>query len=111
MLHPLADILRARILAIADAYDSLATDQVYRTGKKHEEIMSILMGAAGTQFDGNIICALSRWEQTERETFHEAIQEVNRNFQPKPLTEQEIAEANLISNIFSYLFQIESLYR
>lgn len=100
----------ARILAIADAYDSLATDQVYRTGKKHEEIMSILMGAAGTQFDGNIICALSRWEQTERETFHEAIQEVNRNFQPKPLTEQEIAEANLISNIFSYLFQIESLY-
>ncbi|QDV15886.1 putative diguanylate cyclase YdaM [Gimesia panareensis] len=100
----------ARILAIADAYDSLATDQVYRAGKKHEEIMSILMGAAGTQFDGNIICALSRWEQTERDTFHEAIQEVNQNFQPKPLTEQEISEANLISNIFSYLFQIESLY-
>lgn len=100
----------ARILAIADAYDSLATDQVYRTGKKHEEIMSILMGAAGTQFDGNIICALSRWEQTERDTFHEAILEVNQNFEPKPLTEQELAEANLISNIFSYLFQIESLY-
>lgn len=100
----------ARILAIADAYDSLATDQVYRTGKKHEEIMSILMGAAGTQFDGNIICALSRWEQTERDTFHEAILEVNQNFQPKPLTEPEIAEANLVSNIFSYLFQIESLY-
>ncbi|MEQ8633436.1 diguanylate cyclase [Gimesia maris] len=100
----------ARILAIADAYDSLATDQVYRTGKKHEEIMSILMEAAGTQFDGNIVCALSRWEQNEKQAFHDALQEVNRLFQPKDFTEREAIEANLISNIFSYLFQIESLY-
>ncbi|MCA9023433.1 MAG: HD domain-containing protein, partial [Planctomycetaceae bacterium] len=100
----------ARILAIADAYDSLATDQVYRTGKKHEEIMSILMEAAGTQFDGNIVCALSRWEQNEKQAFHDALLEVNRLFQPKDFTEREAQEANLISNIFSYLFQIESLY-
>lgn len=100
----------ARILAIADAYDSLATDQVYRSGKKHTEIMSILMEAAGTQFDGNIVCALSRWEQNEKGAFHEALLEVNRLYQPKPFNEQEAQEANLISNIFSYLFQIESLY-
>ena len=100
----------ARILAIADAYDSLATDQVYRAGKKHDEIMSILMGAAGTQFDGNIICALSRWEQTEQDEFHNALEEVNQHFQPKPLSAEETAEANLINNIFSYLFQVESLY-
>ncbi|QDU08561.1 diguanylate cyclase [Gimesia aquarii] len=100
----------ARILAIADAYDSLATDQVYRSGKKHDEIMSILMESAGTQFDGNIVCALSRWEQNEKEVFHDALLEVNRLYQPKPFSEQEAQEANLISNIFSYLFQIESLY-
>lgn len=100
----------ARILAIADAYDSLATDQVYRSGKKHDEIMSILMEAAGTQFDGNIVCALSRWEQNEQDAFHDALLEVNRLYQPKPFNEQESQEANLISNIFSYLFQIESLY-
>lgn len=100
----------ARILAIADAYDSLATDQVYRSGKKHDEIMSILMESAGTQFDGNIVCALSRWEQNEKEVFHDALLEVNRLYQPKPFSDQEAQEANLISNIFSYLFQIESLY-
>ncbi len=100
----------ARILAIADAYDSLATDQVYRSGKKHTDIMSILMEAAGTQFDGNIVCALSRWEQNEKGAFHDALLEVNRLYQPKPFSEQEAQEANLISNIFSYLFQIESLY-
>ncbi|MFH1300471.1 MAG: diguanylate cyclase [Planctomycetota bacterium] len=100
----------ARILAIADAYDSLATDQVYRAGKKHDEIMTILMEAAGTQFDGNIVCALSRWEQNEKDAFHDAIIEVNRLYQPKPFTEREAQDANLISNIFSYLFQIESLY-
>lgn len=100
----------ARILAIADAYDSLATDQVYRSGKKHEEIMTILMEAAGTQFDGNIVCALSRWEQNESDAFHDALLDVNKRFQPKPFNEQEAQEANLISNIFSYLFQIESLY-
>ncbi|WP_232102644.1 diguanylate cyclase [Gimesia aquarii] len=100
----------ARILAIADAYDSLATDQVYRSGKKHNEIMSILMESAGTQFDGNIVCALSRWEQNEKEVFHDALLEVNRLYQPKPFSEKEAQEANLISNIFSYLFQIESLY-
>ena len=100
----------ARILAIADAYDSLATDQVYRAGKKHDEIMAILMEAAGTQFDGNIVCALSRWEQNEQDAFHDALLEVNRLYQPKPFSDQEAQEANLINNIFSYLFQIESLY-
>lgn len=100
----------ARILAIADAYDSLATDQVYRAGKKHDEIMAILMEAAGTQFDGNIVCALSRWEQNESDAFHDALLEVNRLYQPKPFSEKEAQEANLINSIFSYLFQIESLY-
>lgn len=100
----------ARILAIADAYDSLASDQVYRSGKRHDEIMRILMDAAGTQFDGNIVCALSRWEQNEQDAFHSAIQEVNQHYQPRQLKEFEVPEVNLISNIFSYLFQIESLY-
>ncbi|MCH9655673.1 MAG: diguanylate cyclase [Planctomycetes bacterium] len=100
----------ARILAIADAYDSLASNQVYRSGKGHDEIMAILMESAGTQFDGNIVGALSRWEQNEQVAFHNALLEVNRLYEPKQLNEREAQEVNLVSNIFSYLFQIESLY-
>ncbi|WP_298859646.1 HD domain-containing phosphohydrolase [uncultured Gimesia sp.] len=100
----------ARILAIADAYDSMASNQVYRSGKGHEEIMAILMESAGTQFDGNIVGALSRWEQNEQVAFHNALLEVNRLYEPKQLNEREAQEVNLINNIFSYLFQIESLY-
>src|SRR5690606_6231048 len=65
--------LGARILAVADAYDSLSTDQVYRKAKTHPEIMKILMDQAGTQFDGNLVCALARWTQHEGASFiHQA---------------------------------------
>ena len=61
-------LLGARILAVADAYDSLSTDQVYRDGKQHEEILKILMDDAGTKFDGNVVCALDRWVGGSRES-------------------------------------------
>ena len=50
----------ARILAVADAYDSLITDQVYRTGRSHAGALQVLQRASGSQFDGNIVSALSR---------------------------------------------------
>src|SRR5579872_1397953 len=51
----------ARILSVADAYDSLRTRQVYREAKPHDEAMKILVENTGTQFDGNVINALLRW--------------------------------------------------
>lgn len=100
----------ARILAIADAYDSLASDQIYRPGKGHEETMKILVEGGGSKFDGNIVSALARWEQHERKLFHSALQEVNQLYQPRQLNDHEALEVNLTNNIFSYLFQTESLY-
>ena len=37
----------ARILPVADAYDSLRTDQAYRSDKSHPKIVKILMDSSG----------------------------------------------------------------
>ena len=47
--------LGARILAIADAYDSIVTDQVYRQGSTPAEAFAELRRCAGTQFDPQLV--------------------------------------------------------
>jgi diguanylate cyclase (GGDEF)-like protein/PAS domain S-box-containing protein/putative nucleotidyltransferase with HDIG domain len=43
--------LGARLLTIADSYDSMVSDRVYRTGRSHDEAIAELRLCAGTQFD------------------------------------------------------------
>jgi putative two-component system response regulator len=43
--------LRARIMAVADAYDAMTSDRPYRTGFSPERARSILREGAGTQWD------------------------------------------------------------
>ena len=43
--------VRARIVAIADAYDAMHSDRVYRKGLPHDVIRSELVKGRGTQFD------------------------------------------------------------
>jgi putative nucleotidyltransferase with HDIG domain len=47
--------LLARILAVADAYDAMASDRTYRKKMKTDRILEILREGAGTQFDPNIV--------------------------------------------------------
>jgi diguanylate cyclase (GGDEF)-like protein len=96
----------ARILAVADAYDSLITDQVYRKAHTHEEAMEVLLRSSGSQFDGNIVSALSRWFEMNSIP-DELFQDPGRNYQLQP---EEIIEAGSMSHVFSYLYLLESLY-
>ncbi len=41
----------ARILTIADCYDAITSDRAYRPARSRAEALSIIAGAAGTQFD------------------------------------------------------------
>lgn len=103
--------LGARILAVADAYDSLHTDQVYRKAATHEEIMKILKDATGTQFDGNVVCALSRWIESEGLPFDrptDGLVKVDNH--PGPAHPEEALEASSLGHIFSHLYVLESLY-
>ncbi len=101
----------ARILAVADAYDSLSMDKVYREKKTHEEIMEILHAESGTQFDGNIVRALSRWIDTNGLPFQtEKSEPVANQAQMTPVDHEETLRASSLGNVFSYLYILESLY-
>ena len=45
----------ARVLAVADAYDSMTTDAAYRKRKSRAEAFEELRRCSGTQFDGEIV--------------------------------------------------------
>jgi hypothetical protein len=47
--------LPARILGIADAYDAMVTDRVYRKGRSHKSAVEELRKCAGTQFDPELV--------------------------------------------------------
>lgn len=101
----------ARILAVADAYDSLSTDKTYRDAKSHADILAILKEASGSQFDGNIVRALERWVENEGLPFTETLDDVTPAVgSPKPSGSQNANEASSLGHIFSYLYLLESLY-
>lgn len=49
--------LGARILSVADAYDAMTSQRVYRQGLSHDEAVAELMQCAGTDFDPVIVNA------------------------------------------------------
>lgn len=98
----------ARILSVADAYESLNSDRVYREAKSHEEILKILNDASGTQFDGNIVNALIRRVQQTGSAFSGEYQDIS--LLAGPSGPNEAREADSLCRIFSYLYLLESLY-
>jgi HD-GYP domain-containing protein (c-di-GMP phosphodiesterase class II) len=46
--------LLSRILAIADAYDAMTQDRVYRKALTHQQAINEIIDKSGKQFDPNI---------------------------------------------------------
>jgi diguanylate cyclase (GGDEF)-like protein/putative nucleotidyltransferase with HDIG domain len=103
--------LGARILAIADAYESLSTQQTYRPARSHDEIMHVLSSAAGKEFDGNVVSALARYTQLHGLPLsaHEADldESITRH---RPSSQEEELEAAWLCQAVSQLYLLESLY-
>ncbi len=55
--------LGARLIAIADAWDSMVFDRVYRKAMSHEAALAELEKHAGTQFDPDCVAAFCRLER------------------------------------------------
>jgi diguanylate cyclase (GGDEF)-like protein len=52
--------LEARILAVADAYEAMTSDRVYRAALSADEARDELLRASGTQFDRHVVDAFLR---------------------------------------------------
>jgi response regulator RpfG family c-di-GMP phosphodiesterase len=69
--------LNARIFAVADAFDAITSDRVYRRGRSYAEAAAELDAFAGTQFDPEVVAAFHRvpcteWEEIRRRSVESA---------------------------------------
>ncbi|MEX2140861.1 MAG: diguanylate cyclase [Pirellulales bacterium] len=69
--------LGARMLAIADAYDSMTTSQVYRPARSHERAVQELFEWAGSQFDPALVQEFAALDVADRSTW---TADVNRHW-------------------------------
>ena len=60
----------ARIFAVADAFDAITSDRVYRRGKSYEAAAIELDAWAGTQFDAKVVRAFHRVPKEDWEELH-----------------------------------------
>jgi response regulator RpfG family c-di-GMP phosphodiesterase len=44
-----------RIMAIADVYDALVSERIYKPAMAHEAAVGLIMGEAGTHFDPTLV--------------------------------------------------------
>jgi PAS domain S-box-containing protein len=58
--------LSARIMALADMYDALISERVYKPGWSHDEAVTEILGKRGSHFDPAVVEAFA----TERDRFH-----------------------------------------
>lgn len=49
--------LSARLVALADVYDALISNKIYRQGLSHEEAVAIIFGERGQHFDPDVVDA------------------------------------------------------
>jgi len=59
--------LKARIFAVADAYDAITSDRVYRAGRPFAAALDELVEYSGKQFDAQVVAAFQRVPQAEWE--------------------------------------------
>jgi putative nucleotidyltransferase with HDIG domain len=67
--------LNARIFAVADAFDAITSDRVYRGGRSYEVAVAELEEFAGRQFDPKVVAAFRRipraeWDELRAVSFH-----------------------------------------
>lgn len=101
----------ARILSVADAYESLSSDQPFRPAFTHQQVMERLQQQAGRCFDGTIVNALTRWLKSDGSPLADAGYFAEEAVTQAPsLSAEQALEANSLCRIFGYLYVLESLY-
>ncbi|HKR00628.1 MAG TPA: HD domain-containing phosphohydrolase [Pyrinomonadaceae bacterium] len=82
--------LKARIFAVADAFDAMISDRVYRRGRSYEKAAEELEAWAGRQFDPQVVEAFHRvpredWEELRRRSVMKRRESISMRPVVKPL--------------------------
>lgn len=102
--------LGARILAVADVYDSLTHDQAFRQHLEPDQAMQALVDS-DRQLDRNVIAALRRWLNEGGQSLLADDEEARHLIDASaPVDEATIREAHSLCHACSYLHVLESLY-
>ena len=102
--------LGARILAVADAYDSLSSPKSYRRGMTHEEVIKILNEQSGSRYDGNVVRTLNRWYESDGHKLFPITDQFGEEAPAEPLSERDRNEVVVMSQILNTLYQFQCLY-
>lgn len=113
-LHPngtQADLpLGPRILAVADAYDSLSSPKPYRRGMTHLEAINVLEEKSGSRYDGNIVRTLNRWFEAEGDSLFRFNDPFQVPDQKVEMSEQQRNEIVVLAQFINVLYQFQELY-
>lgn len=102
--------LGPRILAVADAYDSLSSPKSYRRGMTHEEVIKILTEQSGSRYDGNVVRTLNRWYESSGDTLFGLGDPIGHPAVHPSMSDDQSDEVVVLSQILSALYQFQSLY-
>jgi putative nucleotidyltransferase with HDIG domain len=85
----------ARIFAVADAFDAITSDRVYRRGKSYEAAAEELDEWAGKQFDVKVVAAFHRvpkgdWEELHRRSLRLEKEHVEEHQLVQPVREPRL---------------------
>ncbi|MCH2201108.1 MAG: diguanylate cyclase [Fuerstiella sp.] len=101
--------LGSRILAVADAYDSLSSPKAYRRRMTHEEVMKVLHDHSGTRYDGNVVSAMERWHELEAHVLFDQMEPFGQQDSPQ-LSPEQHDEVVVLTQILQMLYQFQILY-
>lgn len=59
--------ISARIMAIADVYDALISNRIYKDAFSHDIAVDIIIQGSGTHFDPDMVDAFKELEQNFKE--------------------------------------------
>lgn len=65
--------LGARILLVADAFDAITTDRIYRQRRPIDEALEEIQSSSGRQFDEQVVAALMQLVRRHRELWQQRI--------------------------------------
>jgi hypothetical protein len=102
--------LGPRILAVADAYDSLCIARPWRRGMTHHECIDSLLEKAGRRYDENVIRTLNHWYEAEGSSLFRFADSMFERERRTDLSPEVREEAAVLAQIISVLYQFQQLY-